>query len=101
LNSGGEILRDKWKKKPENKGKIYTGGFFKYSRHINYFGDLVWVSAYAILTRNLGPVIIPVLLFIFFAFINAPKLDRYLKQKYGKSYDDYASKTKILIPYIY
>ena len=101
LNSGGEILRDKWKKKPENKGKIYTGGFFKYSRHINYFGDLVWVSAYAILTRNLGSVIIPVLLFIFFAFFNAPKLDRYLKQKYGKSYDDYASKTKMLIPYIY
>ncbi|MBU2046632.1 MAG: DUF1295 domain-containing protein, partial [Bacteroidetes bacterium] len=39
LNSGGEILRDKWKKKPENKGKIYIQGFFKYSRHINYFGE--------------------------------------------------------------
>ncbi|MBK8492686.1 MAG: DUF1295 domain-containing protein [Saprospirales bacterium] len=37
LNSGGEILRHQWKKKPENKGKIYTQGFFKYSRHINYF----------------------------------------------------------------
>lgn len=102
LNSGGEILRDRWKNKAENKGRIYTGGFFKYSRHINYFGDLLWVSAYAIITHNWWSIIIPVMLFIFFAFFNAPKLDRYLKQKYGgKSYDDYARKTKMLIPYIY
>ncbi len=29
LNTGGELLRDRWKKKPENKGRIYTGGFFQ------------------------------------------------------------------------
>ncbi|MEO8948535.1 MAG: DUF1295 domain-containing protein [Mucilaginibacter sp.] len=38
LNSGGEILRNQWKKDPGNKGQIYTAGFFKYARHINYFG---------------------------------------------------------------
>lgn len=101
LNSGGEILRNKWKKDPENKGKIYTGGFFKYSRHINYFGDILWVTAYAIITRNWYAAIIPIFLFCFFAFYNAPKLDDYLKSKYGKDYDDYASKTKMLIPFIY
>lgn len=101
LNSGGEILRDRWKKKPENKGKLYTGGFFKYSRHINYFGDLLWVSAYALLTRNWYSVSIPVFLFCFFAFYNAPKLDRYLKEKYGEAYVDYARKTKMLMPFIY
>src|SRR5690606_31101779 len=37
LNTGGEILRNNWKKDPGNKVKIYTQGFFKYSRHINYF----------------------------------------------------------------
>lgn len=101
LNTGGEILRDQWKKKPENKGKIYTGGFFKYSRHINYFGDILWVTAYAIITRNWYAVSIPVFLFCLFAFYNAPKLDKYLQGKYGKGYDDYAGKTKMLIPYIY
>lgn len=101
LNSGGEILRDRWKKKPENKGKIYTGGFFKYSRHINYFGDLLWVTAYALITRNWYSASIPVFLFCFFAFYNAPKLDDYLKNKYGKGYDEYAQKTKMLIPFIY
>lgn len=101
LNTGGEILRDKWKKKPENKGKIYTGGFFKYSRHINYFGDILWVTAYAVITRNWYSITIPIFLFSFFAFYNAPKLDRYLKGKYGKEYEDYAKKTKMLIPYLY
>lgn len=101
LNTGGEILRNRWKKNPDNKGEIYTEGFFKYSRHINYFGDMLWVTAYAIITRNWFAVSIPILLFCLFAFYNAPKLDKYLKEKYGKGYDDYASKTKMLIPFIY
>lgn len=101
LNTGGEILRNQWKKNPDNKGKIYTEGFFKYSRHINYFGDVLWVTAYAIITRNWFAVSIPIFLFSMFAFYNAPKLDKYLKDKYKKGYDDYANKTKMLIPYIY
>lgn len=101
LNSGGEILRNKWKKNPKNKGKIYTEGFFKYSRHINYFGDILWVVAYALITKNVWAVTIPIFLFCFFAFYNAPKLDKYLKEKYGKDYDEYAKNTKMLIPFIY
>ncbi len=101
LNTGGEILRARWKKKPENKGKIYTNGFFKYSRHINYFGDLLWVAAYALMTKNIWAITILVFLFCFFAFYNAPMLDKYLKGKYGKDYEEYAGKTKMLIPFIY
>lgn len=101
LNSGGEILRNQWKKIPENKGKIYTRGLFKYSRHINYFGDLLWVIGYALITKNVWSITIPIFLFSFFSFYNAPKLDKYLKEKYGKEYDEYAKKTKMLIPFIY
>lgn len=101
LNSGAEIYRDKWKKHPENRGKIYTEGFFKYSRHINYFGDILWVIAYAAITRNWYAATVPIFLFCFFAFYNAPKLDLYLKSKYGKDYDEYASKTKMLVPFIF
>ena len=101
LNSASEILRDKWKKQPENKGKIYTQGLFKYSRHINYFGDILWIIAYAIITRNIFAFSIPILIFCFFAFYNAPKLDKYLKEKYGRDYNEYANKVKMLIPFIY
>lgn len=101
LNSGGEILRNKWKNNPENKGKIYTQGFFKYSRHINYFGDILWVSAYALITKNWYSITVPIMLFCLFAFYNAPKLDKYLKEIYGPAYDEYAKRTKMLIPFIY
>ncbi len=101
LNSGSELLRDKWKKNDENKGKIYTQGLFKYSRHINYFGDILWVTAYALISKNWFALTIPVFIFCFFAFYNAPKLDNYLKAKYDKDYDEYAKKVKMLIPFIY
>jgi protein-S-isoprenylcysteine O-methyltransferase Ste14 len=101
INTASELLRDIWKRKPENKGRIYTHGFFKYSMHINYFGDLLWVIAYALITRNCYSIAIPVFLFSFFIFFNIPKLDKYLKEKYGKDFDDYASRTKKFIPFIY
>lgn len=101
LNSGGEIQRDEWKKRPENREKIYTKGFYKYSRHINYFGDLLWVIAFALVTKNWYSITIPIFLFCFFAFYNAPKLDKYLKDKYGKGYDEYAKQTNMFIPFIY
>jgi protein-S-isoprenylcysteine O-methyltransferase Ste14 len=101
LNTGSEMLRKSWKQKPEHKGALYTQGFFKYARHINYFGDLLWVTAYALMTRNGYAVSIPVFLFCFFAFYNAPKLDEYLKSKYGGAFTNYASTTKMLIPFIY
>lgn len=101
LNTGSELMRDKWKKAPENKGKLYTTGLFKYSMHINYFGDILWVTAYAILTRNWYSSFIPVFIFSFFAFYNAPKLDKYLASKYGKQFDEYCKRTKKLVPFLY
>lgn len=101
LNTGGEILRNNWKKNLENKGKIYTKGFFKYSMHINYFGDLLWVIAYAVITRNWYSVFIPVFLFCFFAFYNIPMLDKHLKEKYGDGFVAYSKHTKKLVPFIY
>jgi protein-S-isoprenylcysteine O-methyltransferase Ste14 len=101
INTGSELSRDIWKRKPENKGYLYTVGLFKYSMHINYFGDLLWVSAYALLTRNWYSISVPIFLFCFFAFYNIPKLDAYLKSKYGGQFEEYQRKTKKFIPFIY
>jgi protein-S-isoprenylcysteine O-methyltransferase Ste14 len=84
-----------------HRGQIYSDGFFKYERHINYLGDILWIIAYSMITKNWYAALIPVFIFCFFAFYNAPKLDKYLKGKYGSDYDDYARKTKILIPFLY
>ena len=69
--------------------------------HINYFGDLLWVTGYAILTRNWYSVIVVLLLFCFFVFYNIPQLDRHLASKYGEDFREYSAKTKKLIPFVY
>lgn len=101
LNTYSEVQRYFWKKKPSNKGKLYTEGLFRYSMHINFFGDLLWVSAYAIITRNYYSIAIPIFLFSLFAFYNIPKLDQYLQSKYGRQFDVYKTHTKKFIPFIY
>ena len=45
---GSEIQRAAFKRDPANKGKIYDGGLFGLSRHINYFGYTLWRSGYAL-----------------------------------------------------
>ncbi len=101
LNTWSELSRKKWKTNPENKGRLYTVGLFKYSMHINYFGDILWVTAYAIITRNWYSIIIPVFIFCFFAFYNVPKLDKYLSGKYGEQFEEYRRHSKKLLPFIY
>jgi protein-S-isoprenylcysteine O-methyltransferase Ste14 len=100
INTYAEILRDIWRKKPGNRGRLYTGGLFRYSRHVNYFGDVVWVSGYALLTRNPWSILIPLLLFLFFRFYNAPQLDQHLREKYPEAFAEYEQRTKMLIPFV-
>lgn len=100
LNTGSELMRDQWKKKPENKGRLYTKGLFAYSMHINYFGDLLWVTGYALITRNWYSVLIVAFLFAFFLFFNIPKLDTYLGKRYNEDFTEYKKRTKRFIPYI-
>lgn len=43
FEAGGDFQLALFKSKPENKGKILDSGFWKYTRHPNYFGDSsVW-----------------------------------------------------------
>jgi protein-S-isoprenylcysteine O-methyltransferase Ste14 len=100
INTYSELLRDAWRKKPENSAKLYTGGLFHYARHINYFGDILWVSGFALLTRNIWSALIPLLLFAFFYLYNAPELDRHLEEKYPKEFAAYKRQVKMLIPFL-
>ncbi|HUX12157.1 MAG TPA: DUF1295 domain-containing protein [Spirochaetia bacterium] len=101
VNTLSELLRNRWKKNPENRGKLYTGGLFKYSMHVNYFGDLVWVLGLALITSNWWSLLIPALLFCFFAFYNAPMLDRHLAEKYGEEFTRYQARTARIVPFIF
>lgn len=101
LNTGSELMRNSWKKDRANAGHLYTGGLFRYAMHINYFGDVLWVAGLAFMTANPWAATIPVVLFCFFAFYNAPMLDRHLAEKYGEEFTAYRSTTKRIIPFLY
>ena len=100
LNTASEYQRHQFKLKPENKGKLYTKGLFAHSMHINYFGDILWIIAYAIIAGHVIGIVIPIMITGFFAFINIPMLDSYLRGRYTE-FADYEAKTKKLIPFIW
>src|SRR3954468_2700368 len=90
-----------------NRGRFITSGLWRYSRHPNYFGEiLVWwgVFVYAIpfldgaaFAAVIGPVFITLLL-LFVSGI--PPLERSADAKYGDdaAYRDYKRRTSILVP---
>jgi protein-S-isoprenylcysteine O-methyltransferase Ste14 len=101
LNTRSEYLRGVWKRNPANQGRLYTEGYFRYSRHINYFGDEMLFTGYALIAGSLWGLIVPALMACGFIFVNIPTLDGYLRGKYGAEFESYARRTKKFIPYIY
>ena len=101
LNTASEYFRFSWKQKKENAGHLYTGGLFKYARHINYFGDIVLFAGLATVAHQIQLLIIPMAMAFFFIIPLIPLKENYLKNKYGNEYICYASNTKMLIPFIF
>lgn len=88
-------------KKKSNNGKILSTGLWKYSRHPNYFGEIVlwwgiWLISMSINSvwwSVLGPITITSLI----VFVSGvPLLEK--KYKSNKEFREYAKRTSILIP---
>jgi len=114
ISAGGltiEAIADQqkfaFKNKAENKDKWISTGLWKYSRHPNYFGEmLVWWGIYIIALPYLenwlyltiaGPLFITsLLLFV----TGIPTLEKKYEEKYKNDpeFAKYKSKTSLLIP---
>jgi protein-S-isoprenylcysteine O-methyltransferase Ste14 len=101
LNTASEYQRLCWKRRPENQGKLFTEGLFRYAMHINYFGDVVLFTGIALVAGNAMALIIPAVMAVLFAAANIPILDRHLSRHYGAPFKIYARKTKKFVPFIY
>ncbi|WP_282170399.1 DUF1295 domain-containing protein [Ruegeria atlantica] len=101
LNTGSELQRRAWKKLPDSKGRCYTDGLFAYSMHINYLGDSILFTGWAILTASIWAFSIPALMTYLFIFYHIPPLDEYLADRYGKEFNAYAGKTAKFVPFLY
>jgi len=69
--------------------------------HINYLGDSIQFTGWAILTASLWAFSIPVLMTCLFIFYHIPPLDKYLADRYGAEFKTYAGKTAKFLPFIY
>ena len=106
-----EVIADRQKSsfnaKPENKGKFISTGLWSWSRHPNYFGEIVlWIGIAVIALPILRgwqwvTLISPIFTFILLTRISGiPMLETRADEKWGgqPDYEAYKSGTSILIP---
>jgi steroid 5-alpha reductase family enzyme len=101
LGTVSEYSRHTWKVRPKNQGHLYVEGLFRYSRHINYLGDLLLFIGFAVLTGQVWAGIVPLIMGLNFVLLLIPAQDTYLASRYGAEFDEYAQRTKKLIPMVY
>jgi steroid 5-alpha reductase family enzyme len=101
MNSYAEYARHVWKLRPENRGRLYTFGLFRFSRHPNYLGDLLSFSGICLVSGRWITILIPSIMLAGFIFANIPMLDSHLHEHYGATFDEYAARTSKLIPFVY
>lgn len=101
VNTGSEYQRRRFKDRPINQGKLYRQGLFRYVRHVNYLGDVLWVLGWALLTARGWSLLIPLLLTAGFIFFFIPDLSRHLRERYGQAYEQWTQESWALIPFVY
>ncbi len=97
-----------FKNNPENKGKWTDVGLWYYSRHPNYFGEILcWVGLFIAVVPYLSGfqylfVISPIYIISLLLFVSGiPPLEKRYEKKYGdnRKYQQYKKSTSLLIPW--
>merc|ERR1712217_663119 len=98
-----EVQRAAFKRKPENKGKVYDGGLFGLSRHVNYLGYTMWRTGYAMAAGGWtwGATVAAIFTYDF-TQRGIPVLQHYLEEKYGDQYARYENAVPYkFVPYVW
>ena len=107
FEAAADTQKYRFKSNPENRGDFISQGLWRYSRHPNYFGEILcWWGIFLIAAPSLtgtawlailGPVSITALL-LFVSGI--PMLEKKHDKKYGgnPAYKEYKDATSIFIP---
>jgi steroid 5-alpha reductase family enzyme len=98
----GDYQLSKFKRKKENKGKIMTEGLWKYTRHPNYFGEImIWWGIFfiALSVQNGWTAIISPLLITFLLLKVSGVVMLEKKYKKNKEFEEYARRTSAFIPW--
>lgn len=104
LETVADIQMHKFRKDPNNKGKINESGLWKIARHPNYGGEILfWIGVFLYTSSmdDAGNSFIlafsPLIVFLLFAFISVPMMEK--RQKKNKpGYEEYMKRTNIFFP---
>jgi steroid 5-alpha reductase family enzyme len=102
FEAAGDYQLSRFKARPENKGKIMTGGLWRWTRHPNYFGEAaMWWGIFlmALSVKNGWAAIISPLLITFLLLrISGVSM---LEKKYvgNRDFEDYAERTSPFFPW--
>lgn len=110
IEAVSDIQKYKFINNPENKGKWMASGLWKYSRHPNYFGEiLLWLGVYIFVISGLGLVqslvalIGPLFITCLIIFVSGiPLLEKAADKRWGENpeYQKYKKRTSSLIPFL-
>lgn len=108
IETVADLQKMRFNNDPKNKGKWIESGIWKYSRHPNYFGEiLVWVGVYLYAVQVLSvpaaliALVSPLFIAILLLFVSGiPLLEKSADRRWGgeKAYREYKRRTSILVP---
>jgi steroid 5-alpha reductase family enzyme len=107
VEATADYQKSRFRADPANKGRFIHSGLWSWSRHPNYFGEIVlWVGVAVIASPVLqgwqwATMISPVFVaFLLIRVSGIPMLEKKADQKWGgqEDYEAYKSRTSVLVP---
>ncbi|MDH5505001.1 MAG: DUF1295 domain-containing protein [Acidimicrobiia bacterium] len=107
LESVADRQKSAFKKSPENEGRFITSGLWAWSRHPNYFGEIVLWTGIAIMSVPVlsgwrwVTLISPVFVVLLLTRVSGiPLLEARADKRWGgdRAYEDYKRRTPVLVP---
>jgi steroid 5-alpha reductase family enzyme len=102
FEAGGDFQLTRFKQNPDNKGKVLNTGFWKYSRHPNYFGDSAVWWAYALFSIAAGSywqIIGSVIMTLLIIKVSGVALLEKTLNNTKPQYQEYIQKTSSFLPW--
>jgi steroid 5-alpha reductase family enzyme len=109
IESTADFQKYRFNQISSNKGLFINKGLWKYSRHPNYFGEILcWIGVYVFVFPSLNglerfiALVSPLTIIILLIFITGlPPLEKYADKKWGElaQYKEYKRRTQILVPW--
>lgn len=102
FEAGGDYQLAKFKSYPDNKGKVLNTGFWKYTRHPNYFGDSAVWWGYGLICLAAGsywPILGSVLMTALIIKVSGVAMLEISLSSNKPGYAEYVRKTSTFIPW--